>query len=149
MSGDLPFGVPARVPGGAWVYRAREPAPPTVRKYEEDSLQRDVCQFLAVALPTGSMYFAIPNGGKRHAREAARMKGLGLRAGVPDLEVIHRGRALFIELKAKRGVMSAAQRDMLRLLGFCGCPVLLCRSVPEVEAALLAAGVPLRATVSA
>jgi hypothetical protein len=135
-----------RVPGGAWVHQVPEPAP---RRHDEDSLQRDVCQFLAVALPTGATYFAVPNGGKRSKREAARMTGLGLRAGVPDLVVIHRGRALFVELKAKRGVMSAAQRDMLRLLGFCGCQVMLCRSVPEVEAALLAAGVPLRATVSA
>ena len=122
---------------------------PAARRHDEDDLQRDVCRFLDVALPTGSMYFAVPNGGRRHAREAARMKGLGLRAGIPDLEVIHRGRALFIELKAKRGVMSQAQRDMLRLLGFCGCPVMLCRSVPEVEAALRDAGMPLRASVSA
>jgi len=100
-------------------------------------------------LPTPRIARALLDLASGATREAARMSGLGLRAGVPDLEVIHRGRALFIELKAKRGVMSQAQRDMLRLLGFCGCRVMLCRSVPEVEAALLAAGVPLRASVSA
>jgi hypothetical protein len=30
---------------------------------------------------------AVPNGGKRDAREAARMQGQGVRAGVPDLDL--------------------------------------------------------------
>ena len=146
MSGDLPFGMPARVPGGAWVHQVPEPA---ARRHDEDDLQRDVCRFLDVALPTGATYFAVPNGGKRHVREAARMKGLGLRPGVPDLLVIHDGRALFVELKTKRGVMSAAQKAMQQMLAYCGCTVMLCRTVDDVEQALRNASVPLRATVSA
>ena len=142
MSGDLPFGVS----GGAWVHRVSERV---VRRHDEDDLQRDVCRFLDVALPTGATYFAVPNGGKRHVREAARMKGLGLRPGVPDLLVIHNGRALFVELKTKRGVMSAAQKAMQKMLVYCGCDVMLCRSVPEVEAGLRECGVHLKASVSA
>lgn len=142
MSGDLPFGVP----GGAWVRQVSEPAP---RRHDEDELQHAVCLFLAVALPSDATYFAVPNGGKRHAREAARMKGLGLRAGVPDLIVIHRGRALFLELKTKRGVMSAAQKAMQQLLIYSGATVVVCRRVDDVERALRDAGLPLRATVMA
>jgi hypothetical protein len=124
-------------------------ASPLVRRHEEDDLQRATCQFLTVSLPDDATYFAIPNGGKRHRREAARMSGLGLRAGVPDLCVVHRGRALFIELKAKRGVVSAAQREMQRRLIYAGAAVCLCRSVAEVEASLLEAAVHLRARVAA
>jgi hypothetical protein len=65
------------------------------------------------------------------------------------LAVIRRGRAIFIELKAKRGVFSTAQRAMDRRLIYAGADVCLCRSVPEVEAALRQVGVPLRAVVAA
>jgi hypothetical protein len=95
------------------------------------------------------MAFAIPNGGKRHAREASRLKGLGVRAGIPDIAVVFRGRAAFIELKAARGVMSPEQRAMTRKLIYCGAAVCVCRSVAAVEAALLEACIPLRAGVAA
>lgn len=48
--------------------------------------------------------FAIPNGGKRNKREAARMKAAGVLAGVSDIHLpIARGGflGLWIELKAK------------------------------------------------
>jgi len=35
--------------------------------------------------PELSLIFHIPNGGKRNAREAARFKRMGVKAGVPDL----------------------------------------------------------------
>jgi len=138
-----------RVSGGMYdASLLAEPAP-VVRRHLEDDLQKATMAFLDVALPADAVAFAIPNGGKRHAREAARMSGLGLRAGVPDLCVVHRGRAVFIELKAKRGVVSAAQREMQRRLIYAGAAVCLCRSVAEVEASLLEAAVHLRARVAA
>ena len=117
----------------------------TVRRHEEDSLQRAVMQFLNVALPPDGVAFAVPNGGKRHAREAARMRGMGVKAGIPDIAICLRGRALFIELKAKRGIQSVAQREMQQKLEYCGAVVCLARSVEEVEAALRRWAVPLRA----
>jgi hypothetical protein len=39
--------------------------------------------------------------------------GLGARAGVPDLALVHRGQSLFIELKIADGVLSEAQRRMI------------------------------------
>lgn len=128
----------------AIVWSEREPPPK--RSHPEDDLQRDVCKYLDVALPPDATYFSIPNGGKRHRREAARMSGLGLRPGVPDLCVIFRGRSFFIELKAKRGVMSAGQKEMQRKLLYCGAAVCMCRSGPEVEAQLRECCIPLRAT---
>jgi hypothetical protein len=118
---------------------------PARRRHEEDDLQRTVVEYLDLALPPDGVVFAIPNGGLRHKKLAARLKGLGVKAGVPDLEVIWRGRSYFVELKAHRGVMSPAQRSMAQRLVYCGAPVCCCRSGPEVEAALREQGVPLRA----
>lgn len=121
---------------------------PVPRAHEEDDLQRAVMQFLDLALPADGIAYAVPNGGKRSPRTAARFKGMGLKAGIPDIAVIYRGRAAFVELKAKRGVMSVAQKAMQRRLIYCGAEVCLCRSVADVEASLRECGIPLRARVS-
>ena len=122
---------------------------PARRRYAESETQRTVNQQLAWSLPDDAVHFAIPNGLMRSKKARARAQGEGVMAGIPDLCVVHRGRAIFIELKSRRGVMSPAQRSMLRKLEYCGCPVLLCRSAPEVEAGLRGLGVPLKATVAA
>lgn len=119
------------------------------RRYEESDFQRQLVKFLQVALPHDAMYFSIPNGLMRSRKARAIAIGEGLCAGVPDLCVIHRGRALFLELKAKRGVVSQAQRNLHRLLVYCGAEVMTVKSVLEAEAALREACVPLRATVAA
>ena len=124
------------------------PEPPA-RQHPEDDLQRAVMRFLDLALGPEGVAYAIPNGGKRHAREAARMKGLGVRSGIPDIGICYRGRALFVELKAPRGVVSAAQREMAKRLHFAGAAVMLCRSVEDVERSLREACIPLQATVAA
>ena len=43
------------------------------RGHEEEALQRDVVEFLRWALPFDAVYFAVPNGGKRHTKAAARL----------------------------------------------------------------------------
>lgn len=51
----------------------------------------------------------VPNGGRRDPREAARMAGQGVKAGVPDLLIFRRpplrpeARGVAIELKRRRG----------------------------------------------
>lgn len=124
----------------------REPAR---RRHDEDDLQRAVIRFLDQALGQDGLAFAIPNGGKRHRREAARMKGLGVKPGIPDIGVLYRGgRTLFVELKAPRGVVSDAQRDMARRLTYLGYDIVTCKSLECVECALRELGVPLKATLS-
>ena len=44
----------------------------------------------------------LPNGGKRHKLEAARMTRLGVRAGIPDIHIVYQGRLHCLELKAAR-----------------------------------------------
>ena len=58
----------------------------------------------------------IPNGGNRDTIEAAKLKRLGVLAGVPDLHlpVARAGYcSLYIEMKAKGGKLSKAQKDFL------------------------------------
>lgn len=73
--------------------------------------------------------FAIPNGGRRNAKEAARLKKQGVLAGVPDLmlPIPSNGfHGLFIELKrpkhgtSPKGVVSKNQKEMLSKLSVCG-----------------------------
>jgi hypothetical protein len=146
MSAQLPFGIPSRVPGGAWVQRVSEPA---ARRHDEFETQKALAQFLRIALPHDATFFSVPNGGLRHSKVAAKLTATGLKAGVPDLLVIWRGRALFIEVKTATGRMSMAQRQMTTKLIHCGAEVMLVRSVEDVERMLREIGMPLRASVSA
>ena len=122
---------------------------PAPRRHEEADLQRAVHQYLSWALPADAVHFAIPNGLMRSKKAAARAQGEGVRAGVPDILVIHQGKCCAIELKAARGVVSAAQRAMMAKLYYCGAEVVVCKGVPEVQAALQHLGVPLKALVAA
>lgn len=54
------------------------------RRHLEDDLQTQVAQYLRLQYPQ-LLWFAVPNGGKRNAREASRLKAMGLRAGVADI----------------------------------------------------------------
>lgn len=67
--------------------------------------------------------FAIPNGGKRDAREAMRLKAEGVRPGIPDIFIpAARGKyhGLFIEMKSPKGKVSEYQENMLVLLNSFG-----------------------------
>jgi hypothetical protein len=61
----------------------------------------------------------IPNGGSRNIIEAAKFKKMGVKAGVPDLQLlvpnglIH---GLWIELKSKIGKLQPSQRLMMQRL---------------------------------
>ena len=73
--------------------------------------------------------FAIPNGGKRNPREAAKLKRTGVRPGVSDLflPVPRNGFAgLFIEMKKIGGKESATQRDFRTQMDFNGYSAKVC-----------------------
>ncbi len=85
-------------------------------KHHEDSEQRAVIQWAdmtRIPLPymqdhgrfVGDYLFAIPNGGARNRIEAARLVGLGVRAGTPDLLFafpVGACHGLFIEMKKRK-----------------------------------------------
>lgn len=114
-------------------------------KRPEDAIQRQVTAYLDVALPESAVWFAVPNGGKRSKIEAAIMKGLGVKAGVPDLCIIWDCRVFFIELKAPGRYMTKAQQETVGRLQYAGALCCVCRSLDEVIEWLDAAGIPMRA----
>jgi hypothetical protein len=73
------------------------------RHRPEDQLQRAVCQHIRQRGVPGLVWWHTPNGGKRPPVEAAILKGLGARAGVADLILVHRDRAFALELKTDDG----------------------------------------------
>ena len=119
------------------------------RQKEEQRLQEQLAEYLPLGLPRDAIFHHSPGEGLRSPGAQAALIRSGFCAGWPDLEIVWQQRVYFIELKAARGVLSKAQHATHRRLLEAGAPVMLCRSLPAVEAALRACGLPLRASVSA
>lgn len=91
-------------------------------KYEDG---HQIALFMQAAIyapryPELRLMFAIPNGGTRDKKEAAKLKATGVKPGVPDLMLPvprHGYYGLYIELKrpatekSAKGQVSAPQRD--------------------------------------
>lgn len=63
--------------------------------------------------------FHIPNGGGRNIAEAAHLKRMGVKAGVPDLFLpypVGEYHGLWIELKTERGRVMGTQREWIEWL---------------------------------
>lgn len=118
-------------------------------KRPEQALQIAVVDYLTRALPPHAWFCHIPNGGRRGKVEGAVFKRMGVRAGAPDLLVICAGNVLAIEFKSAKGSLSVAQKLAHNDLRRAGAYVVTCRSLAEVEGALLGFGVPLGARVAA
>lgn len=118
------------------------------RSMSEYELHVRTATFLNRSLPPEAYWFHSPLGGLRSASEAKRLRAMGATAGLPDIGVVHGGRIAWLELKARRGRLSVVQQYCHRRLEAAGCPpVATCRNLEEVEAALHAAGIPLRARI--
>ena len=87
-------------------------------------------RFAAAGRPELRLLHAIPNGGHRHKAVAARMQAEGVRPGVPDVFLpVPRGgfAGLYVEMKTRRGRVSAAQRRWIGALRAQGYRVEVCR----------------------
>lgn len=94
-------------------------------------------EMFAAGRPELGLLFHIPNGGKRTKSEAARFKAAGVCPGIPDLFLpVARGgyHGLWIEMKAKEGRVSPAQRDMMERLTAQGYRCVVCFSADEAIA---------------
>lgn len=69
-------------------------------KRVEQQMHQAIVAHLRQRGAPGLVWFHVPNGGKRRPVEAAIMKSLGVRAGVSDLILLHRGHFYALELKA-------------------------------------------------
>lgn len=81
----------------------------------------------------GVRIFAIPNGGARGMREAARFKAEGVSAGVPDLCIPEW--LLWVEMKRQKGgTVAPAQKDWHAYLVSAGHTVMVCRGCDDAIA---------------
>ena len=119
------------------------------RAQEEMKLHKQVAQFLRWAVPADCVWYHVPNGGKRSKKVGGEMAAMGLKAGIPDLAFVYQGRALFIELKAPAGRVSADQRQMFAKLERAGTHVEVCTTPEEVVAVLEGWGLRLQAELTA
>jgi hypothetical protein len=114
----------------------------------EDATHRAIYRYLKAVLPHGWVVFHPPNGGSRHPIEAARMKGMGVTAGIPDLVILgcdDRGPTThFLEVKSAKGRPSLPQLDMHDRLSHLGHEVAICRSIEEARDACRRWGLPLK-----
>ena len=105
-------------------------------RHPEDDLQAAVAELLDML---GWLYCHVPNGGKRNLREAARLKRMGVKAGIPDVLIfeptIH-GHGLAIELKVKPNRVTPEQLATMKALGERGWAWQPCYSMSDVMEAL-------------
>lgn len=108
----------------------------------EQALQKAVTEYLGWVLPPDVPWTAIGHGGGGAARGAI-LKGMGVKPGWPDLHLIWRGRACYIELKAGQA-LSPAQKAVHASIVAAGGVVAICHSIDQVQDILDVWGVPTR-----
>ena len=85
-----------------------------MKKNSEDYIQVYLVSFLRKC---GVFTAAIPNGGRRNKAEAAKLKLMGVTAGVQDLFLISNNKFGFLELKVKEtGKLSKEQKDVMKIM---------------------------------
>lgn len=121
------------------------------RKRPEQALQIAVANFLRLALRAPTAWTAFPAGGGGKIR-GALLKVMGLKAGWPDVLVLHpmglNTLVVGIELKAKKGRLSEAQIETCEALWAANARYIECRSLEDVQRCLERAGVPMHGHVS-
>jgi hypothetical protein len=106
-----------------------------MKKHLEDNLQEACIKFFRLSYPgIAPLLFSIPNGGRRDAREAARLKRQGVTPGVPDLflsvptKFFH---GAFFELKIGKNILTENQKDMIYRLESQGYACFIIKSIDE------------------
>jgi len=93
------------------------------RHHPEQEIQRTVFEHLALRGAPAMFAFHPANGGWRSRVEAAILKDMGVRAGVPDIIGIKGGRCYALELKTRGCRLTAVQRDAHAALTAAGATV--------------------------
>jgi len=105
-----------------------------VKDYEHQT-QKAIAQYLDMR---GVCWFAVPNGGQRNKIVASKLKAEGVKAGVPDICIIHDGMAYFLEVKkpktgdSAKGQLSKNQKVMIEKIRQAGGEVAVVYSVADV-----------------
>ena len=114
------------------------------------------CLIRWLALKAPTIWTTIGHGGGGKVR-GAQLKAMGVMPGWPDILVIHPAAVdssgvcwaaptvVGIELKSKKGKLSAEQRKVFSMFAQAGCACDLARSLNDVATILINRGVPLKA----
>jgi hypothetical protein len=112
----------------------------------EWTAQRADNAFLSKALPPEAYFTAIDVGRSKNANDGQLRKLRGVKPGIPDWLIVWSGLTLWIERKVSAS-LSETQKITRDALVRNGHRWAFARSVEDIEAACLAAGIPLRATL--
>jgi hypothetical protein len=102
----------------------------------EAAIQQAIFAHLRMRAALGVGAFHVPNGGYRRPVEAARLKGLGVRVGVPDVIAVHRGQVYAIELKTEHGKATEGQLQAIEEIRAAGGHAQICYGLDRALAAL-------------
>lgn len=80
------------------------------------------------------VYFHVPNGGKRDKRVAAKLKRMGVIAGIPDFIIFTAVSILLVEMKAQETPVSESQKAVKSDFDLLGYQVHTIRTNDPVEA---------------
>ena len=112
-------------------------------KHIEDRIQEACVTWFDIQFPKLSrLLHHSPNGGKRNAREGARFKAMGTRAGFPDLILLYPAQgyhALLIEMKTTRSGsrQTANQKEYQRIVEKHGYKYIVCRTFDEFQKVII------------
>ncbi len=120
----------------------------------EADIQISICDYLSLMAVCHSFtFFSIPNEGLMKAASIGKIpsksiyilisifKKMGLLPGAADLEIIHKGRAYFLEVKKPGGQLSDAQKLFRQRALDCGADYVMVKSVDDVISALMTWGI--------
>lgn len=130
----------SRVRAPAFKLRAPIVREPVLHRQIADALRLELCAPGRVSRD-GVVWYSVDM-----AAYAGNAPGIrtarGCIAGVADIEILHRGAAYFLEIKADDGELSDAQRDFANAVLCAACCYGVARNVAEVLACLDRWGIP-------
>lgn len=104
-------------------------------RHFESKLQQSCVSWFKIQYPKiAPLLFAVPNGGKRNAREASIMKSEGVTAGVADLILLlpnKKHNAMCIEMKYGNGKQSPLQKQWAEIAQANGAKYTIIRSIEQ------------------
>lgn len=102
----------------------------------EETIHRAVVAHLNLRGVAGLVFFHPANGELRRKATGGRLKALGVRAGVADLVLLHRGIAYALEIKRAGGRVQESQDDFLDRWVMAGGRAAVCYGLDEALAQL-------------
>ena len=121
-----------------------DPAPRRRDGNAEARCQAAIVEYVRTVAPQ-ILIWAVPNGGLRSKSEAARLKWVGVLAGVPDLTLaLHDRRSAYWETKTPHGRLSPDQMRVMRHLEALGHVCAVVRDIDDARRELQRMGVKTR-----